>query len=214
MLYKEAVWIGKEIEKLELAPGQTVVDMGSGSDEYRHLFQPYIDFCIFRPIRLKGIRIIHVDAAPAPGVDAVQDVSRADFKWPEDQAADVVIASNVLEHVEDIGIAFRNICACVKPGGTLIVTGPRVFPHHACPIDNGYRPSLEELESLVVSGGFEIESSKAMRTGDVYPWPVQNQGFMNPVNKLLGFFRIRAVLFDIGRARMVCVRARKKVLQR
>ncbi len=79
-----------------------------------------------------------VDLQQAPGVDVV-----CDFSAPPDEfrpawscgAFESVAIFNVLEHTFDpIGV-MRNALQCVRPGGSLIVVTPAVWPIHSHPGD-------------------------------------------------------------------------------
>lgn len=61
MFLEEAIWIKNVLSGLDLRKGQSVLDIGSATEKYRCLAQPFIDYYIFRPLREKGIRAIHVD---------------------------------------------------------------------------------------------------------------------------------------------------------
>ena len=49
-----------------------------------------------------------------------------------DASFDLVIASEVLEHVHDDGAAMAELVRVLRPGGTLAVTVPRWFPEKVC----------------------------------------------------------------------------------
>src|SRR5207253_2009260 len=61
---------------------------------------------------------------------------------------DLVLCTSVLEHVTDIPQAKQNLVSFVRPCGYLVVTVPNRYPRHRKPIDNGFRPTARELESL------------------------------------------------------------------
>lgn len=59
------------------------------------------------------------------------DVTKMDYK----NEFDVVLCSNVLEHVFDFKRAIKNIHNALKPGGVLIVGSPAFYPLHNEPED-------------------------------------------------------------------------------
>jgi hypothetical protein len=70
--------------------------------------------------------------------------------------ADVVLASNLLEHVESPILGLLNLTRIADKGSVLIITGPSQYPYHPDPIDNGFRPGrdfvshlLPEFETLI-----------------------------------------------------------------
>jgi SAM-dependent methyltransferase len=92
-----------------------VVNVGCGSDQTDY-----------------GDRTVRVDAfAPRPTV-------RADLGYAlplASEAFDGAVCTEVLEHVPDGVALLREIRRVLKPGATLIVTVPFVFPYHLDPGD-------------------------------------------------------------------------------
>ena len=146
MFVEEALWIRDLFDELGPRSG-TVIDLGSSTEEYRRLVQPHIDYHVFRPLRQKGVTVVHVDAKPAAGVDVVIDLTRASLDGVL-SPADAVIATSLLEHVTDRDLLVRHITGLTLPGGLAIVSVPRVYPFHPDPIDTMYRPTQRELEEL------------------------------------------------------------------
>ena len=61
---------------------------------------------------------------------------------------DGVLLCNVLEHVTNVEELARRVSQLIKPGGFLIFSGPYQYPVHYDPIDNGFRPEIDEVLSL------------------------------------------------------------------
>lgn len=77
-----------------------------------------------------------VDIEPGPGVDEVISVHDLIKRFGAEKF-DLVISTEMLEHVEDWRDALRNLKAVVKVGGTLILTTRRPgFPRHCHPHDH------------------------------------------------------------------------------
>jgi 2-polyprenyl-3-methyl-5-hydroxy-6-metoxy-1,4-benzoquinol methylase len=58
-------------------------------------------------------------------VRAIQaDISKGDFTERVQTKADVVVCSEVVEHITDSQTALKSLYACLKPGGMLILTTP------------------------------------------------------------------------------------------
>lgn len=74
--------------------------------------------------RLSGY--LHVDVVPGEGIDCVHDLSIRPWPWPDD-SADVIVAEDVVEHLEIHLIKFLDEAwRVMKPGGELFVR----TPHH------------------------------------------------------------------------------------
>src|SRR5882762_1874079 len=93
-------------------------------------------------------RVAHhyvLDIEPAPSVDVVGDARRMPFS---DASMDVVLITQVLEHIPEPVAVIGEIRRVLKPGGTLLLTVPSIFPQHApnfADHRNRFRNVLENL---------------------------------------------------------------------
>lgn len=150
MFYEESLWLERVLGALELAPGQLVLDVGSSDRRFRTVVQPYIEEHVDRPLRERGVRLVLADAKAQEGVDLVLDLTDSHANPPAElaHAADVVLCTNLLEHVVDREAVARRILTLLKPSGVLIVTVPRRYPLHRDPIDTLYRPRPDAIAAL------------------------------------------------------------------
>lgn len=146
MFVDESIWIREALEGAHLRAGATLLDIGSSTLAFRTQVQPYIDRNVFAPLRAAGVRISHLDARADPGVDIVADVTKLDGV---DRTFDVVLCTNLLEHVTDRRDTLDNVRRVVAPRGLLVLTVPLRYPIHPDPIDTGYRPTAAELVALL-----------------------------------------------------------------
>jgi SAM-dependent methyltransferase len=123
------------LNRLGLKPGDLVLDLGCGEGRHVHGL-----------IGLQGVDVVGVDLdepslhkardglaqAPRGGGDAL--LMKADaYRLPfADGAFDVVICSEVLEHLHDYPAALREIRRVLKPGGRFAPTVPRAWPERIC----------------------------------------------------------------------------------
>jgi SAM-dependent methyltransferase len=131
--------ITADLRRLNLKPGQHVLDIGCGSG--RHTCEAY---------RLEGIIAVGADLNPEDLQQARQrlefhdrlgehgggcwylsaaDVRRLPFPNAFFQA---VICSEVMEHIPDHDRALDELVRVLKPGGHLVVSVPRYFPERVC----------------------------------------------------------------------------------
>jgi SAM-dependent methyltransferase len=76
--------------------------------------------------------------------------------WPDTSPVyDVVLCTEVLEHVSDWKAAFRNLRRLAAPGGSVLMTCPFVFPLHMEPIDY-FRSTPYAIQQFAESHDFSI----------------------------------------------------------
>ncbi len=99
-------------------------------------------------------------AATANGEAAVTRALAEQLPFP-DRCADVLVSSDVLEHLDDDRLALREYRRVLRPGGTLLVTVPS-YQWLWCHLDEraGHRRRyrLGELCDAVAGSGFDISS--------------------------------------------------------
>jgi len=103
-----------------LGPDHRVLDVGTKQAPYRQYFT--------------RCRFDTVDVRPEVQPDFVADVQQLAGAVPV-EAYDLVICTEVLEHVEDPRGAIEQIRRVLKPGGILLATTPFIVPYHPDPTD-------------------------------------------------------------------------------
>lgn len=147
MLVDEAKEIGKSIRLIQTHLERvTILNLGSSTANFRDFQQPYISKYIFSNIDSSLSRVIHVDLKNEAGVDLVADITKAeDLEILREYHADILVVSNLLEHVTNLEQTCSNLLSLMKENTVLILSGPKMFPFHPDPIDNGWRPGEEEI---------------------------------------------------------------------
>lgn len=145
----EARWIGDRLANYPAELLSPLLNVGSGTSEFRERAQPWIDRHIFAPLQRRGVEIVHLDARPGAGIDIRADLlNAADFARVRARRYRSLLCCNVLEHVRAPGEFARRCGELVSPGGTIVVTVPCSYPHHGDPIDTLYRPTPDEAAAL------------------------------------------------------------------
>lgn len=145
MFIEEALKIREFIESHDIH-GKSVLNVGSGDLRFRTYIQPYIHEHIILPLQQRQCTIANLDLYGNEGIDMRVDVKDI-YKVKE--TYDVVLCSNVFEHIADRIQLGKDLMTLAKPGGFIIITTPRVFPYHADPLDTQFRPTIEEQHALL-----------------------------------------------------------------
>jgi hypothetical protein len=180
MLHEEARWWRRVIDRIGPSSLYPMLNVGSSTEHFRTVAQPYIDRHLFRPAREAGQTVIHLDTKEDAGVDLVGDLTD--------------------EHVgEDTRAPICSAIAKVLPkGGYVFVSCPRRFPYHPDPIDTGFRPTAAALAALFP--GMALVASEEV-FGDTYLqrlWQRPYQGAKQVVKLFLPFYKPRAWLVNLG----------------
>ena len=123
--------------------GGRIVDVGCGDQPYRKWFR--------RVDSYTGL-----DVYAGPHVDVVIDGVSA---WPlESASADVVVCTQVLEHVPDLQRTYSEITRILRPGGTLVLSVPFLYNEHGAPAD--YRRFSVHGVEMLLAEEFDVQATK------------------------------------------------------
>ena len=149
MFEREARWIGDRLAAYPPAALSPLLNVGSGTRVSRDraaLDRPRSARFHSRRAASKSCISMRAQAAARTARDGI-DI-RADLLRDNDfdrlagtRQYAALLCCNVLEHVRDPGEFARRCAMLVRPGGIIVVTVPRSYPHHADPIDTLYRPT-------------------------------------------------------------------------
>ncbi|MBJ7608079.1 MAG: class I SAM-dependent methyltransferase [Candidatus Dormibacteraeota bacterium] len=128
-----------DFARLRLQAGARVLDIGCGNG--RHAFEALRRGAQVVATDLDDAALVEVErmaaamalACEVPAGAGLRTV-RADARHlPFDEAEfDVVIAAEVLEHIDEDAVAIAELCRVLRPGGMLAVTVPRWWPEKVC----------------------------------------------------------------------------------
>jgi SAM-dependent methyltransferase len=144
MFIQESEWIINVLDSY-VTEAQSVIDVGSGGSAYLQKLQ---NRQVHDYLRSRGMCISTLDKEPGSNSTYICDIAedlQSDNELPQ---FDLVLCTNLLEHVSDIKKARDNIQNLIKCGGYSLITVPHRFPYHPRPIDNRYRPTNKKLEEL------------------------------------------------------------------
>jgi SAM-dependent methyltransferase len=143
-----SVW--NDVSTLVADVSGKVVDIGCGAQPYRALLPPTVKY--------QGIDI--ADSVTKFGYEAPDTVYFNGVDWPDEaRNADLLLCTEVLEHVADPAKFLREAFDCLRPGGQLVATVPFAARWHFVPFDY-WRFTPSGLKRLLDQAGF----------GDVQVW--------------------------------------------
>jgi SAM-dependent methyltransferase len=167
VLRAEAAWLAAQLEGLPGEDLSPLLIVGSGAEELRTT-QPWIQRVVYEPLARRGVRVLHHELQPGPGVDVAGDLTDEAFLDRFEQL-DIrsVLCCNVLEHLPNPAQVAAALARAIAPGGYALVTVPRRYPYHPGPIDTLFRPTPDELRRLFPSldyvSGAEVRCESLLR---------------------------------------------------
>jgi hypothetical protein len=180
----------------------SILNIGSSSFEFRNYQQPHVGR-LYNDLSLQN-KVMHLDIKDDIGVDIVLNIfdknARELFNTSE---FNFFLVSNLLEHLSkedfvNFPIAIDEIS---KNGDYLLIVQPSSYPIHFDPIDNYFRPSLDEL-SFVAGSNFNVVQSGCIYS-TTYFNDLINGGFLfilkNCIKLFLPFFRYKAWISNLHR---------------
>jgi ubiquinone/menaquinone biosynthesis C-methylase UbiE len=120
-------------EKLKSVPkGLKILDAGAGEQQYKkfcsHLNYVSQDFAAYNPSSInEGLQMNHWDYGV---LDIVCDITQIPV---EDESFDVILCTEVFEHIPDPISAMKEFARIIKPNGKLIITAPFCSMTHFAP---------------------------------------------------------------------------------
>lgn len=206
MLYEEAVWLGEKIRQLDIG-SKRVLNVGSAGMSSREVEQPHMNRYVFKPLVDKGYNVVHTDLKPEKGVDIAGDLTDPEFiRELKSQQYNIVICTNVLEHVPNRAAIVRALRDLCEPGVFLVLSVPRVYPYHYDPIDTMYRPNLEQLVNSFPGfkciDGDVLKASRVQRNRDGGVNFQRTYAQMLRANPKLGLLLFVRVLFPFYKPKM------------
>ncbi|HWH83126.1 MAG TPA: class I SAM-dependent methyltransferase [Burkholderiaceae bacterium] len=118
-----------------------LLDLGCGSAPLYGLYAPLVD------------EVVTVDWQGGAHVDLEADLARP-LPFP-DSRFDTIVLSDVLEHVSEPALLWREMARVLAPGGEILMNVPFYYSIHAHPHDY-YRYTNFALERFAVMNGLQV----------------------------------------------------------
>lgn len=135
---------------LQIPPHSYVLDAGAGEGRFRHLFShtKYIGVDL-------AVGDTSWDYSRLSAINALQELC-----FPDD-TFDVVICTQVLEHVAEPEQVLRELTRVLKPGGHLVLVAPQSWHEHQVPYDF-FRYTSFGIRYLLKKVGLSIEEIRPL----------------------------------------------------
>lgn len=138
MCSRADIEFGRVVIKEDDVRGKSIIEVGAY--DINGSLRPHVQ-------SLNPGKYVGVDIAAGPGVDFVANVADL-LDHFEYGSFDMVIATEVLEHVKNWRKAVSNIKHIIKPGGIVIITVPsKGCGFHGCP-DDHWRYEIEDIKTI------------------------------------------------------------------
>lgn len=121
-------------------PGGVLVDYGCGSMPYKDYFKPYVS------------RYIGADISENKAADIY--LTEGKLSLP-DNYADILLSTQVLEHVLDPGLYLKESFRILKKGGLLLLSTHGIWRYHPDPTDY-WRWTGAGLKKILTDNGFDV----------------------------------------------------------
>lgn len=131
------------------------IDVGCGNQPLRPLVES-------AGYRYESLDVAQNDACTVDHVGALDDELPATLT--RGHGFDLVICTEVLEHVADWNRAFRNLSSLAAPGAKILITCPHVYPLHEQPHDY-WRPTEHALRTYAELHGLRVMELRRLGTG-------------------------------------------------
>ena len=177
MFEAEARWLHGALDVFPRERLSPLLNLGTSSTDIREVVQPWIEEQLFRPLRTRGVEVVHVDRRELHGVDVQADLTNQD-----DVARlgalhpGALLCCNLLEHVTEPDRLAYHCLDLLMRGGLVFVTVPFSYPYHRDPIDTMYRPNPAQLAELLA--GARLLDSTILGTGVSYRDAVRDRPWL------------------------------------
>jgi hypothetical protein len=145
----EARWLADALARFQPERLSPLLNLGSSTADFRKRIQPWTEDLLFRPLRGRGVAVVHVDQRCGAGIDLRADLTDpAHLPRLRALGPRALLCCNLLEHVTQPELLAAHCLDILPPRGLAFVTVPFSYPHHRDPIDTMYRPHPAQLAAL------------------------------------------------------------------
>jgi SAM-dependent methyltransferase len=136
-----------EREAGSLPRNGTLVDLGCGEMPYRPVLEPHVGRYVGADLSRNALADVHLDESGRVSMPA--------------QSADIVLSSQVLEHVPSPRDYLHEAHRLLKPAGTLLLSTHGYWMYHPDPTDF-WRWTRDGLVREIEAAGFKVQSVRGV----------------------------------------------------
>ena len=136
--------------QLELSSNTILLDLGCGNQPYKSIYGRYVNQAV-------SVDVEHRDAP-------LTLLSDSQFLPFSNNSFDIILFSEVIEHIPDYKMALNEISRVLSPGGYLIITWPFNYSMHELPCDY-LRITEFGMQMVLEQNGLQI--SQLFRRGNM-----------------------------------------------
>lgn len=164
---RRRLWVEQAIKSNSKSGVGTALEIGPGSGLYLPLLSKCFDNVVATDVEETFLQNITIRGKEFEGVCCLNDdISRTKL---QPATFDLILCSEIIEHIEDVEAALHNMRMILKRDGTLILT----TPHKYCPLEVcskvAYLPGIIDLvrriyrEPILDAGHINLMTSSALR---------------------------------------------------
>jgi SAM-dependent methyltransferase len=143
-------FISSTFSSVMLRPGSRLLDLGCGTKPYSTFYSGVVE------------TVTAADYAPRGPIDVCVDASRLPFAA---ESFDIILFTEVIEHLPDPSTVLNEIERVLRPGGMLVLTWPMSYGMHEIPNDFSRLTEFGMSYHLSRSG---LNFERLHRRGDVF----------------------------------------------
>jgi len=188
------VWLEKVLS--EIPEGSTILDAGAG-DGNKSKFCTHLNYMSQDIAQYTGFEEtggLHTGEVDYSQLDIVSDIIDIPL---EDESLDAVLCVEVIEHVEDPLLVFKELSRLLKKGGKFILTAPFNSMTHYAPYHYSTGFSKYYYEKNLPKFGFEILEISA--NGNYYEYLAQEVRRLNDVARKYSSAKFMSPFFYLSR---------------
>jgi len=191
---KRNLWLKKVLN--ETPAGKTILDAGAGNGN-KKIYCEHLNYLSQDIAEYKGTEVsngLHTGKVDYSGLDIVSDIIDIPIK---DNSLDAILCVEVIEHVEDPLLVFKEFSRILKKDGLLVLSAPFNSLTHYAPYHYATGFSRYYYQKHLPNYGFEIK--EITPNGNYFEYFAQETRRLNEVSEKYVNKKIRNPFFYVSK---------------